>query len=512
MRYSLNYLGPEPSPLHTGFIETIIAIMGKRPSFRIVALALTTFSIGLIPINSAVPAQTEVSEKYIVQYLDSANMNSEEDDRKNRNVRTVKVLDRVFKGAVVEMTATQATEFRKNSRVAIIEKDGVVTASAITAQSPATWGLDRINQKALPLDNSYSYENTAADVTAFVIDTGILATHNEIIGRVLLGWSAITAGGTTDCNGHGTHVAATIGGATYGVAKGITLVPVRVLDCAGTGFISDVIAGINWAVANKPAGPSVISMSLGGGTSQLLDNAVNAAIAANITVVVAAGNSNANACNYSPARVPNAITVGATDIRDALATFSNTGRCVDISAPGVNITSAWIGSNSATNTISGTSMATPHVTGAIALALSGTTQSPAQVQATLNTYSSTFLTTRSSTSTRLLNTSVAGSTPAPVLTAPSAPRNVSVTTGRNNGSLAVTWQAPSAPGSGVTSYTARAYTAATGGLPIQSCSATSTSCTISNLTRRVTYYVDVTATGTGGTSAASTPRILRATN
>ncbi len=512
MRYSLNSLGPEPSPLHTGFIETIIAIMGKRPSFRIVALALTTFSIGLIPINSAVPAQTEVSEKYIVQYLDSANMNSEEDDRKNRNVRTLKVLDRVFKGAVVEMTATQATEFRKNSRVAIIEKDGVVTASAITAQSPATWGLDRINQKALPLDNSYSYEKTPSDVTAFVIDTGILASHNEISGRVLTGWSAITAGGTTDCNGHGTHVAATIGGTTYGVAKGISLVPVRVLNCAGSGFTSDVIAGINWAVANKPAGPSVISMSLGGGASQLLDNAVNAAIAANITVVVAAGNSNANACNYSPARVPNAITVGATDIRDALATFSNTGRCVDISAPGVNITSAWIGSNSATSTISGTSMATPHVTGAVALALSGTTQSPAQVQATLNTYSSTFLTTRSSTSTRLLNTSVAGSTPAPVLTAPSAPRNVSVTTGRNNGSLAVTWQAPSAPGSGVTSYTATAWSALTSGTVARTCSATSTSCTISNLTLRVTYYVDVTATGTGGTSAASTPRILRATN
>ncbi len=511
MRYSLKDLGPGRSRLHIIFLQTIISSMGKRAKVRIVSLVSAAIFMALIPINSALPAQTEVSEKYIVQYLDSANMNTEEGDRKSRNVRTVKVLDRVFKGAVVEMTATQATEFRKNSRVAVIEKDGVVTASAIT-QSPATWGLDRINQKALPLDNSYSYENTASDVTAFVIDTGILATHNEFGGRVLTGWSAIAAGGTTDCNGHGTHVAATIGGSTYGVAKGISFVPVRVLDCAGSGFISDVIAGINWAVANKPAGPSVISMSLGGGASQLLDNAVNAAIAANITVVVAAGNSNANACNYSPARVPNAITVGATDNRDVLASFSNTGSCVDISAPGVNITSAWIGSNSATNIISGTSMATPHVTGAVALALSGTTQSPAQVQAALNTYSSTFLTTRSSTSTRLLNTSVAGSTPAPVLTAPSSPRNVTVNAGRNNGSLAVTWQAPSAPGSGVTSYTATAWSAITGGTVARTCSATTTSCTISNLTRRTTYYVDVIATGPGGPSPASTPRILRATN
>jgi subtilisin family serine protease len=511
MRYSLKSHRSGLSRLHIRFLQTIISAMGKRVNMRIASLVSATIFMALIPINLALPAQTEVSEKYIVQYLDSANMNSEEDDRKNRNVRTVKLLDRVFKGAVVEMTATQATEFRKNSRVALIEKDGVVTASAITTQSPATWGLDRINQKALPLDNSYSFETNASDVTAFVIDTGILATHNEISGRVLPGWSAITTGGTTDCNGHGTHVAATIGGSTYGVAKGISLVPVRVLDCAGSGFISDVIAGINWAVTNKPAGPSVISMSLGGGASQLLDNAVSAAIEANITVVVAAGNDGRNACNYSPARVPNAITVGATDNRDALATFSNTGSCVDISAPGVNITSAWIGTNSATTTISGTSMATPHVTGAVALALSGTTQSPAQVQATINSYASTFV-SRSSTSTRLLNTSVAGSTPAPVLTAPSVPRNVSVSAGRNNGSLAVTWQAPSAPGSGVTSYTARAYTAATGGSPIQSCSATTTSCTISNLTRRATYYVDVTATGPGGASSASTPRVLRATN
>ncbi len=469
---------------------------------------------------SAVPAQGETTERYIVQYVDSANIAEEDDDRENRKVKTVNKVDKVFKGAIVDMTATQADELKKNKRVLYIEKDGIVTASAITTQSPATWGLDRIDQKTLPLNNIYNYEPNGQGVTAYVVDTGILSTHVEFGIRVKTGFTAITTGGTTDCNGHGTHVAGTIGGSTYGVAKSVNLVPVRVLDCNGSGTNSGVISGINWAVNQYLANPtpSVMNLSLGGGASAALDTAITSAVNAGITVVVAAGNSNANACNYSPARAPAAITVGATDNKDVLANFSNTGSCVDISAPGVSITSAWIGSsNSATNTISGTSMASPHVAGAAALALSelaiaNASLAPVNVQNTLNSYSSNFITTRSSTSTRLLNTSVAGSTPAPVLTAPSAPRNVSASAGRSNGSLSITWQAPSAPGSGVTSYTARAYIAATGGSPIQSCSATSTSCTISNLVRRTNYYVDVTATGPGGTSLASTPRILRTTN
>lgn len=464
---------------------------------------------------SAVPAQGETIERYIIQYVDSANTAEEDNDRENRKVKTLNKIDKAFKGAIVDMTATQADELKKNKRVLYIEKDGIVTASAITTQSSATWGLDRIDQKSLPLNSIYNYEPTGLGVTVYVVDTGILAAHNEFGSRVKAGFSAIATGGTDDCNGHGTHVAGTIGGSTYGVAKAVDLVPVRVLDCAGSGTNSGVISGINWAITNYQANqpkPAVMSLSLGGGASAALDSAITSAVNAGITVVVAAGNNNANACNYSPARAPAAITVGATDNRDVLASFSNTGSCVDISAPGVNITSAWIGSNSATNTISGTSMATPHVSGAAALELSNGWKSPANVQAALNSYSSTFLTTRSSTSTRLLNTSVAGSTPAPVLTAPSSPRNVTVTAGRNSGSLAVTWQAPSAPGSGVTSYTATAWSALTGGTVARTCSATTTSCTISNLTRRTTYYVDVIATGPGGPSPASTPRISGRTN
>lgn len=489
----------------------------KRTSFL---KSLSTIgAIGLVSsfiFFSAVPAQGEMSDRYIVQYVDSANMAEEDSDRENRKVRTINKIDKAFKGAIVDMTSTQAEELRKNKRVLYIEKDGIVTTTALTSQTPATWGLDRIDQKTLPLNGNYNYELNGQNVTAYVVDTGILSTHTEFGSRVKAGFSAIATGGTTDCNGHGTHVAGTIGSSTYGVAKAVNLVPVRVLDCAGSGTNSGVISGINWVItnyqANKPIA-AVMNLSLGGGASSALDTAITSAVNAGITVVVAAGNSNANACNYSPSRAPAAITVGATDNKDALASFSNTGSCVDISAPGVNITSSWIGSsNTAVSTISGTSMAAPHVSGAAALELSNGWKSPADLQASLNSYSSNFLTTRSSTSTRLLNTSVAGSVPTPVLTAPSAPRNVVVSTGRSNGSLSVSWQIPALPGSGVTSYTATAWSALSGGTIVRTCSTTTTSCTISNLSRRTTFHVDVTATGPGGTSPASSPRISRATN
>jgi subtilisin family serine protease len=248
-------------------------------------------------------------------------------------------------------------------------------------------------------------------------------------------------------------------------------------------------------------------MSLGGGASSTLDTAINAAINAGITVVVAAGNNNRSACNYSPARVPNAITVGATDINDALATFSNTGSCVDISAPGVSVISAYYSTKSATASLSGTSMATPHVSGAIALELEAAYKSPAQIQSALNSYSGTFLTTRSSTSTRMLNTNASTQNPPPPgqLT-PTAPRNVRVTAPRQNGRLDVSWTRPSLAGSGISNYTARAWNASTGGSIIASCTTTTLACQITGLRNRINYSVDVIATGPGGTSPASSPR------
>ena len=252
--------------------------------------------------------------------------------------------------------------------VELVEQDQVM--STVTTQSGATWGIDRIDQRNLPLSGTYTYNFNGAGVHAYIIDTGIRATHQQFGGRVSGGFDAVQDGnGTNDCNGHGTHVSGTVGSATYGVAKGVSLHPVRVLDCTGSGSTSGVIAGVNWVTQNRVL-PAVANMSLGGGVSTALDTAVANSIASGVTYAIAAGNSNANACNSSPARVATALTVGSTTTTDARSSFSNFGTCVDVFAPGSSITSTWNTSDTATNTISGTSMATPHVAGVAALYLS----------------------------------------------------------------------------------------------------------------------------------------------
>ncbi|KKJ96012.1 S8 family peptidase [Micromonospora sp. HK10] len=284
------------------------------------------------------------------------------------------------------MAPGQARRLAADPAVAYVEQDRVVTTQG--TQTGATWGLDRIDQRNLPLNSTYTYPNTASNVRAYIIDTGIRTTHSQFGGRATWGTNTVDTN-NTDCNGHGTHVAGTVGGSTYGVAKGVRLIAVKVLNCSGSGSTSGVVSGVNWVTANAVK-PAVANMSLGGGASSTLDNAVANSISSGVTYGIAAGNSSANACNSSPARVASAITVGATTSTDARASYSNYGSCVDIFAPGSSITSAWRTSDTATNTISGTSMATPHVVGAAALVLGANpSYTPAQVASYLTTNATT---------------------------------------------------------------------------------------------------------------------------
>ncbi len=270
-------------------------------------------------------------------------------------------------GFAAKLNAAQLNALRNNPMVESIEPDGLVTATG--TQYSAPWGLDRIDQRARPLNSTYTYNRTGAGVTLYVIDTGVRTTHSEFGGRATVGYDAIGDGWNgQDCNGHGTHVAGTAGGSTYGAAKGVSLVSVRVLDCYGSGSWSGVIAGVDWVTANRATYP-VANMSLGGGANSAVDQAVQNSINAGVTYVVAAGNNGANACNYSPARVTAALTVGSVNSSDARASTSNYGVCMDLFAPGVNITSAWSTGDYATSTISGTSMASPHVAGVAAMYL-----------------------------------------------------------------------------------------------------------------------------------------------
>ena len=294
---------------------------------------------------------------------------------KQHGGRVLQTYDAVLKGFAIYLPNVADPAFveamKKNPKVVSVENDTIMKIDATTQSNP-DWGLDRIDQKNLPLDSAYSYSQTGSGTTAYIVDTGILSTHQQFSGRVLSGYTAISDGnGTSDCHGHGTHVAGTVGGSTYGVAKNVSLVPIRILGCDGSGASSNVIAGLDWILKNGKK-PAVVNMSLGGEANASLDSAVENLFNNGYVMVVAAGNSNTDACSSSPARVGKAITVAATDNTDTRASYSNYGSCVDIFAPGNQINSSWIGSNTATKVLNGTSMATPHVVGVVAEMLQST--------------------------------------------------------------------------------------------------------------------------------------------
>ncbi|MFG2979868.1 S8 family peptidase [Streptomyces sp. NPDC048258] len=370
------------------------AFAALLPAAALLAAATTATALPP-PSDSASAASTSAASTsaastspYVVVLKDSASRapaRALADEAAEAGDEVAAVYDTALNGFAVRTTAARAAALAADPRVASVEPDAVFHTTDTQPQAP--WPLDRIDQRELPLDGSYSYPTRAEGVTVYVLDTGINAAHQEFGGRARTGYNGVFLGTSRDCNGHGTHVAATVGGRTYGVAKGVSLVAVKVADCRGDGRLSAMVGGIEWMVKNaarSPATPAVANLSMGGNPSYALDAAITRAVAAGITFTVAAGNDGEDACTASPARVPQAVTVGATDAVDRRARFSNHGRCVDLSAPGVSVTSAWKGSATATARSSGTSMAAPHVAGMAALVLAdGTAKTPAQVSEAL---------------------------------------------------------------------------------------------------------------------------------
>ena len=338
-----------------------LAACSDAPSSPLAPASLQQISGPVAPLYSR--GVGGIQGDYIVVFRDAvADPLAKADEKILRHGAKAKFrYDKVLKGFAATLSPGAVAMLQSDPDVAYIEQDGVVTTT--TTQSGATWGLDRIDQRSQPLSGTYTYTSTGTGVRAYIIDTGIQTSHPQFGGRASAVYDALGGNGQ-DCNGHGTHVAGTVGSSTYGVAKNVMLRAVRVLDCSGSGSNSGVIAGMNW-VATNHIKPAVANMSLGGGFSSATNSAANSLASAGVFLAVAAGNSNADACNSSPSSAANTTTVAASTSTDARASYSNWGGCVDLYAPGSSITSTWI--NSGTNTISGTSMATPHVTGVAAL-------------------------------------------------------------------------------------------------------------------------------------------------
>lgn len=446
-----------------------------------------------------------IPDHYIVVFkLAVADVDQTVDDiSKRQNVVARNRYKHAIRGFAARLSPSQLEALRNDSRVDYIEQDQ--TATVVATQLNATWGLDRTDQRTLPLNTTYTYNHNGAGVDVYILDTGIRQTHVDFGGRAITGYDAITPGGAADdMNGHGTHVAGTIGGSTYGVAKGVRLIAVRVLGANGSGAYSQIIAGVDWVTGHHTTRPAVANMSLGGPVSSALDYAVRNSIADGVTYCVAAGNSTVDASTKSPAHVAEAVTVGATDRYDRFASFSNFGAIVDLLAPGVGITSDYYTSNTAVVSMSGTSMAAPHVAGAAAVYLAANPgATPAQVQTGLIASATGGLVTSVpyGTPNRLLYSM----TSTTVVTPPTAPTLLSPANGAASmvSPVTVSWNAST----GASSYrvqvsTVPEFTTLTADRP----GLATTSTSLSGLAASTTYHWRVNAENSTGTSAWSAVR------